>query len=202
MSRVQGYRPRRRDLLRRIVYGSTRRMYGSSFEPMRVVAHHRPLLLGYTAVSLSHETFSRALPARPKKLAMLRAAQLMGCEWCLDFGSRLAADAGIPVEDLRSLALWRTSDRFDEVDRLVLEYAEGMTRTPVDVSDSLVAALGEHFDERALVELTMSVALENLHSRFNWALGIESEGFSEGLYCVRPEAAESSSGLEAVPGAR
>ena len=48
----------------------------------------------------------------------------------------------------------------------------------------------------------MSVALENLYSRFNWALGIESEGFSEGMYCVRPEPADSSSGLEAATGAR
>ena len=31
----------------------------------------------------------------------------------------------------------------------------------------------------------MSIALENQYSRFNWALGIESEGFSEGTYCVR-----------------
>ena len=202
MSRVPGYRPRRRDLLRRLVYRSARRMYGSSLEPTRVIAHHRPLLLGYCGVSLSHEVFSRALPARPKKLAMLRAAQLMGCEWCLDFGSRLAADAGIPSDDLRALAMWRSSDRFDEVDRLVLAYAEAMTRTPVAVPDSLVAALGEHFDERQLVELTMTVALENLYSRFNWALGIESEGFSEGMYCVRPEPADSSSGLEAATGAR
>ncbi len=84
----------------------------------------------------------------------------------------------------------------------MLEYAEAMTRTPVVVPDTLVSALAEHFDERQLVELTMSVALENLYSRFNWALGIESEGFSEGMYCVRPEAAESSSGLEAAAGAR
>ena len=33
----------------------------------------------------------------------------------------------------------------------------------------------------------MSIALENLYSRCNWALGIEGEGFSEGMYCVAPE---------------
>ena len=33
----------------------------------------------------------------------------------------------------------------------------------------------------------MAIALENLYSRCNWALGIEGEGFSEGMYCVAPE---------------
>jgi AhpD family alkylhydroperoxidase len=202
MSRVAGYRPRRLDLLRRATFRSARRMYGSSLEPTRVVAHHKPLLLGYSAVALSQNRFARSVPIRLKELGMLRAAQLMGCEWCLDFGSRLAADAGIPEDDLRALAVWRSSDRFDDVDRLVLEYAEAMTRTPVTVPEELVAALRERFDSRQLVELTMSIALENLYSRFNWALGIESEGFSEGMYCVRPETADLSNPLEAVSGAR
>ncbi len=70
---------------------------------------------------------------------------------------------------------------------LVLEYAEGMTRTPVEVPDELFERLREHFDERQIVELTMAIGLENLYSRSNWALGIEGQGFSEGMYCVVPE---------------
>ena len=78
-----------------------------------------------------------------------------------------------------------------------------MTRTPVSVPESLVAALRERFDARALVELTMSIALENQYSRFNWALGIESERFSEGTYCVRPDADRTSAEtLETVARAR
>lgn len=203
MSRIDGYRPRRVDFVRRVVYRSAQRLYGGSLEPTRVMAHHKPLLLGYSALALSHQSFSRAVPVRLKELAMLRTAQLTGCEWCLDFGSRLAADAGVPAEDLRELSLWRSSGRFDDVDRLVLEYAEAMTRTPVEVSDELVAALRERFDARALVELTMTIALENQYARFNWALGIESEGFSKGTYCVRPEADRTSAAtLETVARAR
>jgi hypothetical protein len=36
-------------------------------------------------------------------------------------------------------------------------------------------------------ELTNAIAWENWRARFNCALGIESQGFSEGSYCVRPE---------------
>ena len=80
-----------------------------------------------------------------------------------------------------------------------------MTRTPVEVPEELFARLREHFDERQIVELTMSIGLENLYSRTNWAFGIEGEGFSEGMYCVRPEGAgaEASDGsLVAQPAAR
>ena len=77
----------------------------------------------------------------------------------------------------------------EPLDKLVLEYAEAMTRTPVEVSDELFGRLREHFDERQLVELTMAIALENLFSRSNWALGIEGEGFTEGMYCVAADPA-------------
>jgi AhpD family alkylhydroperoxidase len=158
-------------------------------EPAGVIAHHRPLLLGYGAMGMAFEKFAHTVDKRLKHLAMLRTAQLTGCEWCLDFGSKLAQDSGVPADDLRELSRWRQSDRFGELDRLALEYAEGMTRTPVEVSDELFARLRSSFDERQIVELTMAIALENLYSRSNWALGIEGEGFSDGMYCVRPEAA-------------
>ena len=45
----------------------------------------------------------------------------------------------------------------------------------------------EERDEPQIVELTTAVALENLRARFNYALGIESQGFSEGSFCAVPE---------------
>jgi AhpD family alkylhydroperoxidase len=162
-------------------------MYGRPLEPAQIVAHHRPLLLGYGAIALAGERFAKSVDEQLKNLAMLRAAQLIGCEWCLDFGSYLARKSGCSEAQLRALGRWRDSDRFDPLERLVLEYAEAMTHTPVEVSDELFARLREHFDERQIVELTMAIALENLYSRSNWAFGIESEGFSDESYCVTPD---------------
>jgi AhpD family alkylhydroperoxidase len=162
-------------------------MYGRRMEPNTVLAHHKPLMLGVGATGLALERYSHAVPDRLKHLAMLRTSQLVGCEWCLDFGSMLAQKSGLAPETLRGLGNWRASAEFDDLDRLVLEYAEAMTRTPVAVTDELFARLREHFDERQMVELTMAIALENLYSRSNWAFGIEGEGYSEGMYCVLPD---------------
>jgi len=202
MSRLAPARPRGIDPVRRVIFGAARWLYGRALEPTRVVAHHRPLLVGYSIVALFGDRYSRRVHKRLKDLAMLRTAQLIGCEWCLDFGSWLASHSGVPEEQLRELAVWRQSERFGPVERLVLEYAEAMTRTPVEVSDELFAALSKHFDERQIVELTMSIGLENLYSRTNHAMGIGGEGFSEGMYCVRPERSLPTGDLEAVPGAR
>ncbi len=65
-----------------------------------------------------------------------------------------------------------------------------MTRTPLDVSDDLVAELRKYFDEGQVVELTAQIAWENWRARFNHALGIEAHGFSEGAYCPIPEPRE------------
>jgi AhpD family alkylhydroperoxidase len=187
MARLSTAKPRGLDLVRRYTYRSAKKMYGKPTEPAQVIAHHRPSLIGYGIAGLMHERYSRTVDRRLKHLAMLRTSQLTGCEWCLDFGSKLAQDSGIDEATLRDLSTWRTSARFDDLDRLVLEYAESMTRTPVDVPDELFARLREHFDEPQLVELTIAIGLENLFSRTNWALGIHGEGFSEGMYCVRPD---------------
>ena len=68
----------------------------------------------------------------------------------------------------------------------MLEYADRMTSTPVEVSDALFARLREKFSEAQLVELTSSVAWENYRARFDHAFGIEAENFSEGTFCALP----------------
>jgi 4-carboxymuconolactone decarboxylase len=187
MSRLDPYEPRGLDLLRRFSLRYGRKLYGAELEPSRIVAHSKPSLLGIGAIGMAHQK-STAVPQRYVSLAMLRTAQLTGCEWCLDFGSRHAQDGGVPADDLKELSYWRESPRFGDVDRLVLGYAEAMTRTPVEVTDEQFAALRAHFDERQMVQLTTAIAAENMFCRTNWALGIEGQGFAEGMYCVLPEA--------------
>jgi alkylhydroperoxidase family enzyme len=68
-----------------------------------------------------------------------------------------------------------SSPLFDDVERLVLEFADAMTITGRDVSDELFARVRERFDDDAVVELTETVAWENASSKFNRALRIPSQ---------------------------
>ncbi len=122
-------------------------------------------------------------------LATLKSATLTNCEYCIDLASQVSRQWGLSDEELLALPTYRTSDLFSEVEKLVLDYATGMSRTPVDVSDELFARLREHFDEAQIVELTHVIALENLYGRFNLALGIGAAGYSEGMVCAVPATA-------------
>lgn len=93
---------------------------------------------------------------------------------------------GITSEQIANLAHYRTNLNFSDLERLVLEYADAMTRTPVQVTDALFARLREKFSEAQLVELTSAIAWENYRARFNHAFGIEGENFSEGSVCAMP----------------
>jgi len=77
---------------------------------------------------------------------------------------------------------WRESDAFSNLERAALEYAERMTYTAEKVDGALFGRLKEHFNEPQIVELTAAIALENFRSKFNPALGVESQGF-----CVLPK---------------
>jgi alkylhydroperoxidase family enzyme len=187
MARIDA--PRNPGPLTRLVWRIASRQAGGKLpEPVAVMAHSPLLMNGYGGVEMAFARTKRA-PERLKALAELKAAALAGCEWCMDFGSWLAThESGITEEQLRELPNFRESDAFDEDEKLVLEYAEGISRTPVNVPDDLFARLRQRFDEPQIVELTWAAAVENLRARFNWALGITSQGYADGAVCIRPEA--------------
>jgi alkylhydroperoxidase family enzyme len=93
---------------------------------------------------------------------------------------------GITEQQLLDLPHFETSPAYSELEKLVLRYAVAMTQTPVEVSEELFAELRKHFNPKQMVELTSAIAWENYRARFDHALGIEAEGFSEGAVCAVP----------------
>lgn len=88
---------------------------------------------------------------------------------------------------MAALPIFKESSAFSDDERLVLDYAVAMTETPVEVPDALFARLRAAFDSAQIIELTASIAWENYRARFDHALGIGSQGFSEGAFCALPE---------------
>jgi len=176
--------------LARLLRHVSRRKLGRDVDSVGVYAHSPALLLGYGMFEQATAA-QRTVPERLKALAELKAAALVNCEFCADIGSALARKAGVSETQLLALPGYRDSDSFDDLERLVLDYACAMTRTPVEVSDELFARMREHFDDRQLMELTNVIALENMRARFNHALDMTPAGFSEGMVCVPLERARA-----------
>ena len=98
----------------------------------------------------------------------------------------MSRNQGLTEQKIGALPDYATSPAFTELERLCLTYTDHMTQTPVSVSDDLFARLTEHLDPAQLVELTSMVAWENYRARFNHALSIGSDNFSEGMACPIP----------------
>lgn len=187
MTRIKGVPEREAGLLGRFAYRFSRRRFGKVAEPLRVTAHHPRLLSGYGAFELALDR-SRRVDDRLRTLAEVKVATTVGCEFCIDIGSALSRGSGVTEEQLRDLHAYGESGAFSPLEKLVLEYATRMTRTPAAVPDELFDALRGRFDEAQLVELTAAIAWENYRARFNQAFGMDPQGFSEGSYCPMPEA--------------
>jgi len=193
MPRIEGVAPKDAGPVVKFMYRWSRRELGSVVTPLTLYAHQPRVALGYGM-------FEKAVAAKPsvdpavRALVELKAAAQLHCAFCIDIGSHLAREAGVTEAQL--LDLWRhdCSPHFDARQRVALDLAVAMTRTPLEVTDELFARAREHFDDAQLVELVNLIALENLRSRFNATFGLTADGFSEGMVCARPEG-----GAEAEP---
>jgi AhpD family alkylhydroperoxidase len=197
MSRLKGVSDRDAGLGAKIAFFFTRRKLAKMaglkdeatagmLEPLRMYAHIPRLLNAYGRLEQAESKLDILSP-RHRALAELKSATTVRCEYCIDLGSQIARQWGITDEELLAMADYRNASCFSELDRLILEYATAISRTPVDVSDQLFDALRDHFDTPQLVGLTHVITLGNLRARFNVALDIGSSGFSGNRVCALPE---------------
>ncbi len=195
MARIQGVPHQQAGPMVKLVYRFMRRgmkkltgreaAHGSGIEPVEIWAHQPKMMSGMgkfqQAVRRGH-----TVDERLKYLVELKGAQMIGCEYCVDLGSQICRNSGLSDEELLALPRYRQSELFTEREKLALDYAVGVMRTPVGVTEELFDRVKEHFSDVQLVEITALLTVVNL-DRFNAAFGIESAGFSEGTVCVPPD---------------
>src|SRR5918997_1447273 len=164
------------------IYGAlvkrmSRKMLGDVAEPVEVAWHNRKVLNFSFSIGRKAQKWDQC-DANLKSFAHMAVASLVGCSFCLDLGYFQAHNEGLDLTKAREVPRWRESDVFTPLERDVLEYAEVRTSPPPTVTDALSARLLGALGPAALVELTMFIALANLYTRSNTAIGIESQGFS------------------------
>ena len=154
------------------------RKYGQVMDNLLAMAHNRKVLLADGVFELALARWNK-LDEQLKQLAVMAASVDIGCSWCMDFGYFEAHSAGLDMAKIQAVPQWRSSSVFTPTEQRVFEYTEAMTATPPAVTDDMTEALRQDLGDDGLVELTMMVCVENLRSRFNAALGLQSQGFSE-----------------------
>jgi alkylhydroperoxidase family enzyme len=156
----------------------SRQMLGDVPEPAEVMWHNRTVLTSIYGLGRKADKWD-ALDPNLKSFAHMAVAALVGCSWCLDLGYFHAHNEHLDEAKASQVPRWRESPVFTSLERDVMEYAEAMSETPPQVTDELSARLLAQLGAPAMVELTAWVALANLWTRANTAMGIESQGFSK-----------------------
>lgn len=103
-------------------------------------------------------------------LTDLRVSQLNGCAYCCSFHSNELREFGIKQNLLDKLSGWKLSDAFDEKEKLVLEWAEAITKMETDLT-AIRKRLEIVFTEKELVDLTASISIMNTLNRLRITLG-------------------------------
>jgi len=114
------------------------------------------------------------LPAQYRELVITAVAVINRADYEYRHHVPIALAAGLTQAQIDELPRWRQSSLFDAAQRAVLDYAEAMTRD-VQVPEAVFQALARHFDSRAIVELTATIAGYNLVSRVLEALEVDHE---------------------------
>ena len=122
--------------------------------------------------ALNTSTEKHGVPPRTILLIQLRASQINGCSVCVDMHSRELRRAGETDERLFAVAAWRDAPSFTDAERAAMALTEALTRIsdrPDAVPDDLWNEVTQHYDEKALAALILSIALINVWNRLNVA---------------------------------
>ena len=123
--------------------------------------------------ALNKAARSGSVPESTHQLVHLRVSQINGCSVCVDMHARELKDAGERDERIWGVGAWRESPYFDDAERAALALAECLTRLadrPDAVPDAEWADAAEHYDEKELASLLVSIAGINVWNRLNAAV--------------------------------
>jgi AhpD family alkylhydroperoxidase len=157
-------------------YETDEQRYGQVLNNTKLYAYNMPVLETMKAVAAGYAK-TTALPLSLKSLVRVRIAVLNGCPFCADLHSSIGIESGLESTKIGELGRWENDAELSERERLALEYADAVTLSGAEVSDELFEHLRKEFSEAEIIELTFTVAVENLFSKFHNALQVESQGF-------------------------
>ena len=135
------------------------------------VMARRPEVLKRFLPFFSAVMSDESISPRHRELAFLKASILNGCAYCTQAHRLLAMRADITEDEIAALPQYQRSPLFDEADKVVIRYAELVTRAAL-VREPDLQALRMHFSPDQIVQLTLIVCAANFTNRFNNSLGI------------------------------
>jgi len=106
------------------------------------------------------------LDAKLRELAYIKTSLVNDCAYCAGPHKSMGLRAGLTEQQIQDIDNYKSSSAFSEAEKLVLQYAEELTRN-VKRTDDLLEQLKKHLTEGQIVELNLTIGMANLTNRFN-----------------------------------
>lgn len=104
-------------------------------------------------------------------LIITRASQINRCAYCIDMHFKDALASGETLQRLYSLDAWRETPFYTDRERAALAWTEAVTLLSENgVPDELYEQVRQHFSDREIVDLTMTIIGINSWNRLNVSL--------------------------------
>jgi len=144
----------------------------------KVAAHSPKILLNL--IRLGNSIIGRmALSPSLREIVILRVANLTGSDYEWAQHAPLALQVGVTQQQLDTISDWENSSEFNKEERAILQYADEVAKE-VNVTDQTFNILKGFFDERAIVELTITVGYYGMLARLLVPLQVEVDEISAG----------------------
>jgi AhpD family alkylhydroperoxidase len=103
------------------------------------------------------------------ELVKLRASQINGCTFCVQFHILAAEKLGTAADKLNLVVVWREAPIFSARERAALAWTEALTLLTQGVSNEVYAEAAAEFSQKELTYLTSAIAAINVWNRFGVA---------------------------------
>ncbi|MFI7635025.1 carboxymuconolactone decarboxylase family protein [Nonomuraea sp. NPDC049400] len=152
---------------------------------MNLTSNELGAKLGKRFYNVSLAIERSTLPKPTQNLVMLRASQINGCGFCVDYHSKDATAAGESAVRLNLVAAWRETTVFTEAERAALALAEEGTRLAdahQGVSDETWAQVRKHYDDDQIAALVYLVAMINAANRLGVIVRNQGGSYEPGMF--------------------
>ncbi len=120
----------------------------------------------YDAVfALTQAAAKAGLDKQLLELIKLRASQINGCAFCVQYHILQSENLGISADKLNLVVVWREAPQFSARERAALAWTEALTLLSAGVSDEVYAQAKAEFSEKELAYLSAAVASINVWNR-------------------------------------
>ena len=120
-------------------------------------------------LALSQDAAKAGIDKQLLELIKLRASQINGCAFCVQFHILQGERLGIAADKLNLVVVWREVALFSTRERAALAWTEALTRLAEGVSDEVYAQASAAFTAKELAYLSSAIAAINVWNRLGVA---------------------------------